>query len=504
MPTRAQTTATTGKEPKEDGSERYKAALAALDRFHTQAANDIAGPRDVAAQAAVLQLRLDAITAAIVEYLKPGKFGKSHAEGRVGLFFKQVLAFIGRERSIIADAVFRQERSGGTAYVNTPWTNLLAWNDAQAPAWTPTSTSVAPLDVTGHQAAGGAQAGGQKSTTPLRSGQYEGRFAADDKVAAAPKWVLNKYGGTFKAGDPGRKDAATAQEDPRLSQRSVAMSRLDAMLGGGVIARTEFAVRNGVLGTYMKEAKGKQLRQALVDNDVTTADQPNLARLLSRLQLIDAIAGQVDRHRDNFFVRFTQHDKKVIEVTGIDLDLAWVTKNFDVTKPTVKDWYPGFSRFVDEQLALRIIAIDPQEVRLVLADLLTQEQLDLAIGRLVHLKQLLGELAAKGKLLNPNQWTQMTELHEENTSYMAKAMNKDLVGGFGEMQSLSATEYVATFPNKRTTDLRAFLVRNLVKTTKNEAMSALTALQVPERKQAAELRKIKAALEPLGLLSGKW
>jgi hypothetical protein len=154
--------------------------------------------------------------------------------------------------------------------------------------------------------------------------------------------------------------------------------------------------------------------------------------------MIDLIAGQVDRHPGNYFVQ-RDPSGKVIGITGIDLDMSFVPNpqtgasvGFDVEHGSIDqrekwkgkafDHFPGFSRFVDKELATAILAMSPTDLRSILIDLLTTEQIDAAIERLGKLQVLLAELRDQGKLLEPNQWTAhvRAQIITENQSYYAR------------------------------------------------------------------------------------
>jgi hypothetical protein len=246
------------------------------------------------------------------------------------------------------------------------------------------------------------------------------KYESDDEFGGA-KMVLERYG--------------PLDEDLKLGNRSIAMSRLDQLLGAGVIARTEQALKGDKLGTFMWEAQGLSARDA-AKNDLS--GDPNLPRLLSRLQLIDTIAGQVDRHPGNYYVQ-TDRNGTVTGITGIDLDMSWVGNpkagakiGFDVQHGSIDqrekwkgqafDHFPGFSRFVDKELATAIIALSPLDLRAILVDLLTPDMIAAAIERLVVLQALLIQLRDNGQLLDPDQWAQhvRAKVVDENQSYYSR------------------------------------------------------------------------------------
>ncbi|MBN2982756.1 eCIS core domain-containing protein [Cohnella algarum] len=218
-----------------------------------------------------------------------------------------------------------------------------------------------------------------------------------------------------------RDHAGIDLKSARLAERNVAMSRLDQLLGAGVIARTEFALRNTGTeiqkGTFMLKAQGKQAGSLMKGGQLAEgASGPgqegglpaidlhdsNLQRCLSRLQLIDALAMQVDRHFGNFFIQFDESGR-VLGVTGIDNDMA-----FGKIKTVAKGRkeFPGISRFVDKELAERILALRDEELVAVMEDLLSPEEMDALLSRLHGLQEHLKQ--EKTRLLDPDEWNDAT------------------------------------------------------------------------------------------------
>lgn len=215
--------------------------------------------------------------------------------------------------------------------------------------------------------------------------------------------------------------AGISTTDARLANRDVAMYRLDQLLGANLIARTQFAIRNTAagpqLGSLMVGAQGTKVgdmlengqfarnaadRQQRGGNAVNVQD-PNLQRLLSRLQLLDTLAYQVDRNLGNFYVQYDGQGN-VTGITGIDNDMSFGGKTGIHTR---MHEFPGLARYVDKEMAQRIIDLDSRLVALVLSDVLDAGELAALDTRLTALKQALLQMAAANQLLNPNQWDQV-------------------------------------------------------------------------------------------------
>ncbi len=202
--------------------------------------------------------------------------------------------------------------------------------------------------------------------------------------------------------------------DAHMASRNVAMHRLDKLLDAGVIARAEFALYNcgeGIIkGSYMDKAKGKsadQLLNPLLDDieagreESFDVNDPAFQQALSRLQLIDTLAMQVDRHVGNFFIHRDEFGN-VLSVTGIDNDMAF---GMQTDLDSKQKEYPGLSKLVDKELAERILALKPDELRTLMEDLLSPAEVDALIDRLIKLQTHLRKETTK--LLEKHEWSEV-------------------------------------------------------------------------------------------------
>lgn len=227
-------------------------------------------------------------------------------------------------------------------------------------------------------------------------------------------------------------------EDARMSQRDIAMSRLDQLLGTHIIARAQFAIvhmEDGGTreGSIMAAAEGYSPKQ-VIDKETDLSGQerkqargeeigmgdPMLMQQLSRLQMIDLIAGQVDRNVGNYFIKRDENDN-IVGITGIDNDMAFGTKITDFSERVQE--MVGVSRYVDKEVAEAIIALDPTLVEAILSDLLPEDEIQTTLTRLQNLQmELSSELT---NLLEPHEWVGYAQhLLNENKSYYASLNNK--------------------------------------------------------------------------------
>lgn len=222
-------------------------------------------------------------------------------------------------------------------------------------------------------------------------------------------------------------DAGINPADAHMASRNVAMHRLDKLLNAGVIARAEFALYNSgegiVKGSYMDKAKGKsadKMLNPLLDEIEAGQDEsfdvndPAFQQAMSRLQLIDTLAMQVDRHVGNFFIHRDEFGN-LLSVTGIDNDMAFGEQtDLDMKHKE----YPGLSKLVDKELAERIIALRPDELRMIMEDLLSPAELDALIDRLIKLQTHLKKETTR--LLEKDEWSEVHEsIRKGDKSYAA-------------------------------------------------------------------------------------
>lgn len=207
----------------------------------------------------------------------------------------------------------------------------------------------------------------------------------------------------------------------RSSNREVAMSRLDMLLDAELISKAKLAIkRTGVdnipqLGSVAPGAKGDDItKYNLVQDqnahpgtqDTIRRDDPTLMSKLNSLQMIDFLAGQVDRHQGNYMIE-VDGTGNVIGVTGIDNDMSFGTKDTGELTQRGARQLPPLGVYFDKTMANKIIALEPALVRIALSDLLTPAEVNATLERLQILKTRLQQDV--NKLLDPGQWAQMIE-----------------------------------------------------------------------------------------------
>jgi hypothetical protein len=240
-------------------------------------------------------------------------------------------------------------------------------------------------------------------------GEFKGFYKADIKSMGDSEFNCTRAG---KSGLP--------KEEPRLAERNIAMYKLEKLLNAGVIPPT-FRVKHAEeAGSIMQEVIGKQLKYTLDayggvrsgKEDLHAVLTSGVARkALSRLYLLDIIAGQVDRHYGNVIVELEKNElgqNKAVGVKGIDNDQSFGKdyKDIEYGNKQIPKYNPTFGRLdiaglraqelteIDMDFALSIMSLVSREneVRDALKDLITADEVDATISRLKSLANFLGDL----------------------------------------------------------------------------------------------------------------
>ena len=217
-------------------------------------------------------------------------------------------------------------------------------------------------------------------------------------------------------------------ESLNLSKRNVATSRLAELLGvGDLVAKSETVTLVDADGTkrsgnLMQKAEGQAVVSFFVDHfrDQYAAKRknygssgsvemegnlddkvtPEFLKSLMSLQVLDNLAGQTDRHADNYFAEFK--DGKMGKVQGIDNDFSFTSNTLEwkedqpnkigqhgknILDRNGKLMVP----YMDKALADRITALDESVLRDVMADILEPWAIDALCVRFNKIKTAIQE-----------------------------------------------------------------------------------------------------------------
>ena len=153
-----------------------------------------------------------------------------------------------------------------------------------------------------------------------------------------------------------------------------------------------------VIGTKVLRANGQRfvIQHAYRNFDYSNAD---IQEGLTSLQLIDLIAGQVDRHPGNYFIGVDPASGRV-RVTAIDNDASFGAEHKDLAKPVKAGHLPGLPQLVSKTQWNRIRQIDDQQIRNALHSTLRPDEVIATLARFNQLKLHLQNLADQNLLVD--------------------------------------------------------------------------------------------------------
>ncbi|MEY2403817.1 MAG: hypothetical protein QOD38_1368, partial [Acidimicrobiaceae bacterium] len=162
-------------------------------------------------------------------------------------------------------------------------------------------------------------------------------------------------------------------------------------------------------------------------------DDPVLQRAMNKLQILDAICGQLDRHAGNWYIDADEKTGKVKGVTGIDLDMAFGSEMEDTGEKDsgYAQNFIGMPDMVDEEFAQRIMLVKPDDIRNTLKGLLSEKEIESTVKRFTSVRSKIEEVAKKRGLVK--QWDDKTatenRLKQSAISAGHKSYGSQMAGG---------------------------------------------------------------------------
>lgn len=275
-----------------------------------------------------------------------------------------------------------------------------------------------------------------------------------------------------------------SERTPRYGNRNIATSRVAEALGFPVVPHTEFAtirdengtvrfgivmdyapgrtgtqqdtsetvdVTNAPLGRELKryheegiwsdpqvqDAVKRRYNLSSVDLDTSSGrikvkyqssnlrDKPGVRHELVKLQLLDAICGQGDRHSSNYMLQYNHNTGEAI-VTGIDNDQSFGYKARDPRDLVYgnDEGHYGFRGVqlppvVDTDMETAILGLTENQLETELRGLMTDREIDSAKERLRVVQQHVRDLRLQGKVIPPTAWgsPQATGFNSNNSYF---------------------------------------------------------------------------------------
>jgi len=202
---------------------------------------------------------------------------------------------------------------------------------------------------------------------------------------------------------------------PRTASRNLATQALGKALGFDVIAPTELGVvrdmkGHQVLGFVMERAGGRTGHKT-PESDFLRGD---VRAELIKLQIVDLLCGQIDRHGGNYFIELPEGGGQA-RVRGIDNDQGFGNKlnglpgqpQFEVPGEEYSLWCftPPGPPVIDSEMETAVNRLSEQDLEKTLGGAgLTDAEIGAAKGRLRELKAHVGTLRAGSRIIAPGEW----------------------------------------------------------------------------------------------------
>jgi hypothetical protein len=234
------------------------------------------------------------------------------------------------------------------------------------------------------------------------------------------------------------KASGIPKDDPQTAMRNLATVAYAKKLGLDVIADTRVTLidtgRGPLdldLGLIMERARGKPASKV----DASILARADVSAEITKLQLLDHLTGQGDRHSNNYFINIEPNGRA--KVTGIDNDQSF---GKDLTHPADIQWGddPRYDDFrgtalppvVDTEMERSINALTKEDIRSMLGNKLSEAEIAAAVSRHQGVKDHIAQLRADNKIIDPAQWghPKVQQLLNWENSYVGReldAINND-------------------------------------------------------------------------------
>lgn len=222
------------------------------------------------------------------------------------------------------------------------------------------------------------------------------------------------------------------QELPHIANRNLATQDVARALGFNVVVDCQIGSRQEKdkpveLGLIMGRAPGKEAYATPPE----IFKQPEVRREITKLQLLDHLVGQADRHGHNYFVHVSQdqNGRTQAKVSGIDNDLCFghTTRHGNqIAYDGAHDvGYRGtkMPELIDTDMADAIRRLTPQQLTELLSDKLSPLEVSAAHSRLASLLEHVDRLETSGQVITPAEWNARGEidtLHQPDNSYVGR------------------------------------------------------------------------------------
>lgn len=218
-------------------------------------------------------------------------------------------------------------------------------------------------------------------------------------------------------------------DNSSIPGRNVAMSKVANLFGMPEILAQSIPMEienNGEITkvVFMENAKGKSLESLMPEDVERTAedsnDNPSLINDIAKLQILDYICGNCDRHAKNAFYIFNEDKTKIIGLQGIDNDFSFGTK---LRKSNERGDSPyeiilDNIKIIPKDLADRLMQLNDDALKASLMGTgITEKEMDAAVVRMNNIKNYINK--EKIKVLSPEEMQKQSlkELAKEDSLF---------------------------------------------------------------------------------------
>ncbi|SEQ69983.1 hypothetical protein SAMN02910369_02261 [Lachnospiraceae bacterium NE2001] len=190
------------------------------------------------------------------------------------------------------------------------------------------------------------------------------------------------------------------EEGQNINRRNAAMSEVAALLGHpNLLAQSENVKINidgqEMKGTFMKEAKGDDIKKLGIDSDflkvgMESLNELELKKTLADIQIVDYICGNPDRHGGNMLYSLVKNQDGTISIKtaqGIDNDTCLGTRNYDGIS-SLSPTHLQDINVITKEMSEKVMALTPEKLKQTLYGFkLSSEEIDNSIERLKKLQE---------------------------------------------------------------------------------------------------------------------
>ena len=260
---------------------------------------------------------------------------------------------------------------------------------------------------------------------------YAARYGGPDGVANG---VFKPMRTTEEAGGVGEVIGIDLNR-PTIANRNMATLNVSRAMGFDVVGQCQIGSRRPPpppdnpaleIGLVMEHAAGQLAEEVLVQD----LGRPDVQREITRLQILDHVVGQADRHCQNYFI---DTSGPRVKVTGIDNDQCFGRRtrhaNDIANDRTVED--RGFRGtqmppVMDTEMVAAIRSLTPEVLKGLTAHLTPREQ-EATQSRVDSLNSHVVQLEAQGRVIEPDDWgknEQLNALFTSDNSYFAREQSR--------------------------------------------------------------------------------